>query len=418
MYEFSINAGFPALVNSLDSNFFRFMVLPNDTLNIYIDPQKNKPLPDRLIFKGATASISDYITRHKIHLYDKNFPMESETPDEYNLRIDSMEQNAIDTLKALDKKIKLPEWYMKYEESNIIFTCAFLKNFQFEQRNWKYNQFIKNDLKVEKKIEDVLFKNEWMSDELFSYLSSIKADKFDTLLTPQKHTKGFDDEYRQDNINRIKGKINTRVMSYYIASTFTAVVLSGRLSELSAREFAADSSRIEKIFDGYKAMINDTIAFSFISEYKKTKLNRENYKKKLLKGQQAPSFILEDLNNNKVKLSDFKGKLICLNFWATWCGPCIQSITKKNEMVKKQASKEFVLINICLDNNETKWKELIKTKEFKGVHLKCPGNWSDLLHQKYGIGAVPHYAIVDKNGNILINNVKSDSLEYFVETNL
>lgn len=133
---------------------------------------------------------------------------------------------------------------------------------------------------------------------------------------------------------------------------------------------------------------------------------------------QAPGFTLQDMKNNEVKLSDYKGKLVCINFWGTYCSPCIKSIPQKNEMVKKYNPKNFVLLNICIDNDLTKWKELINSNEFKGIHLRCPGNWSGLLSKNYRITGIPHYTLIDKSGKIIADDIHRDSLEYYIEENL
>jgi thiol-disulfide isomerase/thioredoxin len=117
------------------------------------------------------------------------------------------------------------------------------------------------------------------------------------------------------------------------------------------------------------------------------------------------------------QLSDFKGKLVLLNFWGTYCSPCIRSIPDKNKLAEDFKKEEFVLINICTDSNFELWRQIIRNNEFKGVHLICKGNWNDLLRSGYNIFSLPHYTIIDQNGRILMNNVR-DSVEYFLKAYL
>ncbi len=345
-------------------------------------------------------------------------PLQSETPSEYNKRLDSLKFKALDTLNQFNFKKKLPDWYIKYEKANIVFTCEYLKLYQFTLRYWKYNQFIEKDLKIDKEMADLLFKNEWMSDELYTYLSSLKENKFDTLLQPQHITKDNFDRYTQDNLNHVKGKLSPSMLSYFVAAKISVYLWESKLSNLSAKDFQSDSARVERLFNANKSLITDTATLKFITEYKTKRLTRANFRKKLKKGEQAPGFYLEGIQKNKVSLDDFKGNLICLNFWATWCGPCIQSIPKKNELVNSYGNKDFALLNICLDNNTKAWNEIIRNKDFKGIHLSCQGNWSEIVNQKYVISSIPHYTLIDKSGNIILNDINRDSLEYYVKMNL
>ncbi|MFN8259202.1 MAG: TlpA disulfide reductase family protein [Bacteroidales bacterium] len=418
MIEYKIEAAFPVVVNFDDySTGIRFMVLPNDTLNVYLEPKKDKPLADWVTYKGKTGLVSTYLSKKKVFLYDV-VPLQSETPSDFNKRLDSLKIKALDSLNQFTLKTKLPDWFLKYEKANIVFTCEYLKYYQYNQRYWKYNQFIEKELKIDKEMADLLIHNEWMSDELFSYLSSLRENKFDTILRPQHVTKEIYDEYTQDNINHVKGKLSPRMLSYFVAAKISVYLWRDELAKLSAKEFSADSIRVEKLFNANKTLITDTATLRFITDYKTKRLTRANYIKQLKTGEQAPGFHLEGFQKNKVSLDDFKGKLVCLNFWATWCGPCIQSIPKKNELVNNYGDKNFVLLNICLDNNSKAWKEIIKTKNFKGIHLSCPGNWSDLVSQKYGISSIPHYTLIDKSGNVIMNDISRDSLEYYVKANM
>ena len=85
-------------------------------------------------------------------------------------------------------------------------------------------------------------------------------------------------------------------------------------------------------------------------------------KKGTLVGQAAPDFTLKDLNGNRVSLSDFKGKVVVLNFWATWCGPCRVEIPHIDALYQKYKDQGLVVLGINAERNHEKVEEFAKAK--------------------------------------------------------
>jgi len=114
--------------------------------------------------------------------------------------------------------------------------------------------------------------------------------------------------------------------------------------------------------------------------------------------QKAPSFTLTDINNKKVSLSDFKGKVIILDFWATWCPPCRESIPDLIELQDKYKNK-LVVIGISLDR-ETKpnVKEFVKDK---GINYKILYATPEVVQAYGNINAIPTSFIINGKGFIV-----------------
>tara|TARA_Y100000385_G_C12998505_1_gene596046 strand:+ start:849 stop:1241 length:393 start_codon:yes stop_codon:yes gene_type:complete len=91
--------------------------------------------------------------------------------------------------------------------------------------------------------------------------------------------------------------------------------------------------------------------------------------KKVEKGFQSPSFSMKDINGNLVSLSDFKGKLAQIDFWATWCAPFMAEIPDLKKTEEYFAGKEIVFVSISIDNQKESWKKMIEEKEMRGVQL-------------------------------------------------
>ena len=115
--------------------------------------------------------------------------------------------------------------------------------------------------------------------------------------------------------------------------------------------------------------------------------------------EEAPDFTVKRLSDGKeVKLSDFKGKVIELNFWATWCGPCRREIPVLNKMVDEFKGKEVVFLAVS-DENPDVIKKFLKEQEFK--YLQTTGNASQL----YRVTGIPTHFVIDRNGMIQFKHV-------------
>lgn len=124
---------------------------------------------------------------------------------------------------------------------------------------------------------------------------------------------------------------------------------------------------------------------------------------------EAPDFELENLNGQKAKLSDLRGKLVVLDFWATWCGPCKRSFPHMNELVKKNPEVEFLFIDVWERDEENVVKE--KVKKYladKNYDFNVLFDFSREVPNAYQVRGIPAKFLIDKNGNI-VSIIKSNS---------
>jgi thiol-disulfide isomerase/thioredoxin len=123
-------------------------------------------------------------------------------------------------------------------------------------------------------------------------------------------------------------------------------------------------------------------------------------------GALAPVFTLTDVNGKTVSLSDFRGKPVYLDFWASWCGPCMREMPSSAELKKKFAGKDIVFLYVSLDTDEQKWRDAIKNKNIEGIHLIV--GKSDVV-QNYRISSIPRYFIINRKGELVDINAPRPS---------
>ncbi len=152
-------------------------------------------------------------------------------------------------------------------------------------------------------------------------------------------------------------------------------------------------------------------------------------------GQSAPDFELkrvfpaattqtEELKAEKkakeelVKLSDFKGKYVILDFWATWCGPCLRKLPELKSLHSKIKSDDrFVLIGVSLDDakDEKAVGKFLAKREMSWIH-GLAGGWETEIVQEYGVSAIPTVLVIGPDGKILLVNPETQAIEKLMES--
>ncbi|WP_175545975.1 TlpA family protein disulfide reductase [Salegentibacter echinorum] len=120
-------------------------------------------------------------------------------------------------------------------------------------------------------------------------------------------------------------------------------------------------------------------------------------------GKKAPDFELESLKGKLYKSSDFENKLMFIDVWASWCGPCISSFPKWNKLIEDYSnSNEFVFLSVSMDKDKNKWISSIEKFNLKGLKLHVGSKEFDSEFAKsFDIKSLPNYIAIDGKGNII-----------------
>lgn len=131
-------------------------------------------------------------------------------------------------------------------------------------------------------------------------------------------------------------------------------------------------------------------------------------------GHLAPEFTIGGLNGKPVRLSDYKGKYVMLDFWASWCVPCRQENPNVVRLYNTYKSKGLNILGISLDEDKAKWQQAIKADKLIWQHASDLKNFEGPTEKLYRIDAIPSNFIINPQGKIIAKNITGKELELFL----
>lgn len=136
-------------------------------------------------------------------------------------------------------------------------------------------------------------------------------------------------------------------------------------------------------------------------------------------GLSGKKYELEDPLGNEVKLGEYKGDYLLIDFWASWCKPCIQGFEEiLKPLYQKYQGANFEIISIALEKEKDRWKSALKELDLPWVNLKAADYPDDQISDDYGVSKIPHYVLVGNDGSILKSRLIAPQLRAFLKDSL
>lgn len=335
--------------------------------------------------------------------------LEEQAKDATN--IDAMEMDAFtvrnDVIYALENSDEeLPEAFIKAYK-NYASYYYYLSLFKFSEEKTASSNIPKATEIPKVLIEGLTWErmnkaseldSKFFRELLLSYVEYQALAQYDFMKFADRHTA------IQEAFNVARENLRGQSLQFFLTKTMLAeseMVQPSLLRQM--RNFLAESDSS----DLYVRLVEDSLTERLAAKDEEVETVLKNTDNK----SQVDVEVI-DLNGKTFKLSDLKGKVVYLDIWASWCGPCrkqFPAAAAMKEQLSKKEKKQIEFLYISIDNTETVWKKAINELKIDGTHGLSQGGWGSEVTAKFGVNSIPRYLIFDKKGNVVDANAPRPS---------
>lgn len=225
---------------------------------------------------------------------------------------------------------------------------------------------------------------EEQGNELATQLSNV---------TSQTGKTRIDSIQKQMSLNFEKREQATKEFIKKYPKSFTACHLAGNLLLYTYPE-------LKEIYE-----IIDTVKFAYSYDYRQFKENLTNSQSTWMEGYSAPDFITHDLQGKEVRLSDFKGKYLLLDFWASWCRPCRQRASELKAIYDQLQERNIVVCGLSMDEKKAQWEAATKEDGIVWINTgELKPFKQNSIAADYKVVQLPTMYLIDPEGKIIMQN--------------
>lgn len=176
------------------------------------------------------------------------------------------------------------------------------------------------------------------------------------------------------------------------------------------------------IYNGYQQGNNQVLFAKFGEQYLKLYGNQNadvaaalapqiKMAKSFAVGGEAPDFTMKQVDGTDLTLSDLRGKVVLVDFWASWCGPCRKANPEVVRIYNQYKDKGFDVLGVSLDRTKGAWEKAIEVDKLTWHHVSDLKGWKNAAAQLYSVRSIPQTILLDAQGNIIARNLKGAALE-------
>ena len=198
------------------------------------------------------------------------------------------------------------------------------------------------------------------------------------------------------------------------SNAYNIVLSMALLPTTSFDQWDADNLKVlEAVAQGFEGKYNDQPAAKTIrSQVDRIQSAYNQYASTTNGSIEAPEIAMKNPEGNIIKLSDLRGKVVLIDFWASWCGPCRQENPNVVRLFKKYQSKGFTVFSVSLDEDINAWKTAIKKDGLIWTnHVSDLKGWKTPLISTYGFDAIPFTVLLNEEGKVIGTNLRGQQLE-------
>jgi peroxiredoxin len=373
---------------------------PGDSLSIYFSPEKDS-------LSGTASQVNQILSRiyelpfreTTLRRYLNGRDLVRLEPAELNVMIAEVRKFLNQDLEELLLEAEASEEFAHYIET-------YLNNWVINTiwHYLEYHKYYAHDEWGFLPVDSIQsnFLKDWIRDTTFHFISNYKRNVVNHANEQYREAvQHVPDSIRYPTEFRNKVKI---IQSH----------LHGIEREIALNQLRGDFYMYMEVVDDFYPYL-DSLSEGYQSD-SQSPIYGDYFKKtyqlyqRIAPGKPAPDFTLPNLQDQPISLSDFRGKYVYMDFWGTWCWPCIESIPDSRDMQTRfKENDQIVFLNIALEYDEEniqEWKEFLQKNDFPGIHVVAEKQFRNPQLKPYLIQAAPTYILIDPEGKILQTRAK------------
>ena len=130
----------------------------------------------------------------------------------------------------------------------------------------------------------------------------------------------------------------------------------------------------------------------------------------MARARMAPAFAITTMDGQRISLDDLQGKVVLMDFWATWCGPCREALPHIQRIAQKFQGQPLVILSVSLDKDEAKWRDFVAKNNMTWLQYR-DGGFEGRLSRLFGVDAIPHTFTIDANGVLQDEHIGDADIE-------
>lgn len=130
----------------------------------------------------------------------------------------------------------------------------------------------------------------------------------------------------------------------------------------------------------------------------------------LARARMAPAFAVTTTDGQRISMDDLAGKVVLIDFWATWCGPCREALPHMREIARKFQGQPLVVLSVSLDSDERKWQDFVTKNEMTWPQYR-DGGFTGSIAKMFAVEAIPHTFTIDADGVLQDEHIGDASIE-------
>lgn len=195
------------------------------------------------------------------------------------------------------------------------------------------------------------------------------------------------------------------IVEHYADMTSVLVPLSQLDEDKDVDLINATLSHLESTSESAKQIVAD---------YRKKKAEEKEMRERMREGNPAPEFTFQNEKGKTINIKKLKGKIIVLDFWASWCGPCRKEIPNVKKVYAEYKDKGIQFLSVSIDAKKEAWTKALKEEQMPWMQGWTPDAGKSVMNT-YQFGGIPFIILIDKEGNIYRKNLRGEDIKNAID---